>query len=327
MQELEYQCWLAKTSNLTSRQKSAAMSLLQQEGNLDIYPILENMRPSRQCPHCQSLNSVKRGIVRKLQRYQCKECRKTYNALTGTAFSRLRHREHWLSYAAELIEGSSIRLIAKRCSINKNTAFLWRHRFLHHPSSVHSQDFTGITEADETYFLESFKGQRNLPRPPRKRGGKASKRGLSTEQTPVLITRDRTGATLNAIFSSPSSKANITEALARKLSSDAILCTDTSKSFEAFAREQGICHRMINSKLGIRVLEQVFHIQNVNAYDSGLKRWMIRFKGVATKYLHSYLGWFRLQDRIGELLNPHRCLAEAIVGGAQDTCKVIRYPL
>jgi hypothetical protein len=37
-------------------------------------------------------------------------------------------------------------------------------------------------EADETYFLESHKGERHLPRPPRKRGGVAKKRGLSNEQ-------------------------------------------------------------------------------------------------------------------------------------------------
>ncbi len=44
-----------------------------------------------------------------------------------------------------------------------------------------------------------------------------------------------------------------------------------------------------------------FHIQNVNAYDSRLKTWMIRFHGVATKYLKNYLGWRRLLERYREL--------------------------
>ena len=40
----------------------------------------------------------------------------------------------------------------------------------------------GIAEADETFFLGSLKGKkRGMPRAPRKRGGKASKRGLSDE--------------------------------------------------------------------------------------------------------------------------------------------------
>lgn len=51
---------------------------------------------------------------------------------------------------------------------------------------------SGIAGADETVFLELLKGKkRRLPRARRKRGGKAAKRGLSDEQTPVLICRDR----------------------------------------------------------------------------------------------------------------------------------------
>ncbi len=38
----------------------------------------------------------------------------------------------------------------------------------------------GITEADETYLLESDKGKRNLSRKPRKRGGSARRRGNPT---------------------------------------------------------------------------------------------------------------------------------------------------
>jgi hypothetical protein len=55
---------------------------------------------------------------------------------------------------------------------------------------------TGIVEGDETFILESFKGKRSgLPRKPRKRGGKSAKRGLSAEQIPVIVARDRQGAT------------------------------------------------------------------------------------------------------------------------------------
>ena len=54
--------------------------------------------------------------------------------------------------------------------------------------------------ASETFFLESFKGQRHLPRIARKRGGKAAKRGLSTEQIPVLVVRDRHGETADFVL-------------------------------------------------------------------------------------------------------------------------------
>ena len=63
------------------------------------------------------------------------------------------------------------------------------------PSTCQSSKMNGIVEADETYFLESFKGQRKLLRPARKRGGKAVKKGTSKEQVPVLVVRDRHGET------------------------------------------------------------------------------------------------------------------------------------
>lgn len=55
-------------------------------------------------------------------------------------------------------------------------------------------------------------------------------------------------------------------------------------------------HKRLNISKGIRVIDKVFHIQNVNAYHSRLKQWIARFHGVASKYLEHYLGWFRLMD-------------------------------
>ena len=55
----------------------------------------------------------------------------------------------------------------------------------------------------------------------------------------------------------------------------------------------------------------IYHIQNVNNYDSRLKTWMRRFNGVATKYLDSYLGLQRTNDREGGTLSASTMLAAA----------------
>lgn len=49
---------------------------------------------------------------------------------------------------------------------------------------------------------------------------------------------------------------------------EAIRCSDGANVYKTFALEAGVAHRPINVQQGIRVLEGVFHIQNVNAYDS-----------------------------------------------------------
>lgn len=55
-----------------------------------------------------------------------------------------------------------------------------------------------------------------------------------------------------------------------------------------------------------------YHIQNVNAYVSRFDLWRARFKGVASHYLPSYLGWRRMIERDGERLTPRHCLAQAL---------------
>ncbi len=72
-----------------------------------------------------------------------------------------------------------------------NLSFTW---------ALRTRKLTGIVEADETCVPESRKGARNLERKARRRGGKASKRGLSDEQVPVLVVADRSGATVSAVL-------------------------------------------------------------------------------------------------------------------------------
>ena len=144
----------------------------------------------------------------------------------------------------------------------------------------------------------------------RKRGGKASKRGVSDEQIPGLIGRDRTGNTTDFVLEK-ADKAHICAALKPVLSRDSILCTDSGKARVA-ARQMGITPHRINRAAGMRVISKVYHVQNVNAYDSRLKTWRRRFQGVATHYLPSYLGWCRRIDRSKNALSPAAFLSAAI---------------
>ena len=83
-----------------------------------------------------------------------------------------------------------------------DTSFRWRHRFLAAAKDRKAGAVTGIVEADETFILKSAKGSRKLVgRAPRKRGGKAKKPGLSTdEHDAILIVRDRHGETTDAML-------------------------------------------------------------------------------------------------------------------------------
>jgi len=105
---------------------------------------------------------------------------------------------------------------------------------------------------------------------------------------------------------------HIGAALRPILAKDAILCTDSGKALGAAVRAMGITHRPINLAAGVRVIAGVYHVQNVNAYDSRLKEWMRQFHGVATRYLANYPGWRRLVERSRDALSPSVILRAAL---------------
>jgi transposase-like protein len=302
----------AKVTELTHAQRQALMRQLAAiEGQTASVGVIED-RMGSVCPHCGGTRMVRNGHAHGLQRYKCRGCQRSFNALTGTPLARLRQKGKWLAQAEAVREGLTIKQAAAKLQVAPSTAFRWRHRFLALPKTVHAQVLSGIAEADQTYFLHSMKGQRKITRKPRRRGGKAAKRGLSKEQVPVLVARDRAGATADFVLEADS-KDQVAAALKPILAVDAILCTDASGMLAAVAKELGIAHRPVNVSAGQRVVAGVYHIQNVNAYDSRLKNWMRRFHGVATKYLDSYLGWFRTLDRsAGTNLKP-ACLLEMAI--------------
>ena len=262
------------------------------------------------CPHCQSKKLQKWGSANKLQRYRCRACHKTFNALTGTPLAQLHKRELWQQHTQALIDGLSLRKTGGRIGVSLQTAFRWRHRFLKAPKTLKAKELKGVVEADETFFLYSEKGKRKLARKPRKRGGTAAKRGLSAEQVPVLIARDRTKATTDQILPDRSEKS-VTAVLKPVVAPDAVLVTDGDKAFGAFADNARILHISLVASRGEYAYED-YHFQNVNAYASGLKRWMTRFNGVATKYLDTYLGWNRMNDRDGSTLTAKSLLTASL---------------
>jgi transposase-like protein len=263
------------------------------------------------CPHCGGFAIGGWGRANGMPRYRCKGCEKTFTALTGTPLSGLHYKNRWIDQAQALISGESVVKAAARCQIDKTTAFRWRHRFLAALNFDKPKSLSGIVEADETFILESFKGLHGgLPRPARKRGGKAVKRGLSEEQIPVIVARDRTGATLDAVLPRLDA-ASLTAALGGVIAPATPFCCDGGAAITAFARR---------AKLEIHVLAAPgapipeapeYHINNVNAYHGRLKEWLRRFHGVATKNLATYLSWRRTVEALGTASTP-----EAWVMGA-----------
>ena len=152
--------WFSHVDELTAAQRKELAAVLSDppEGAASLAAIELGVDDERRCPHCGAGGAVSRGKARGLRRFRCKDCGKTFGALTGTALSGLHHKERWLAFGASLAEGETIKESAERCGIAPSTAHRWRHRFLAAVRQAPDR-LAGIVEADETIVLESRKGE------------------------------------------------------------------------------------------------------------------------------------------------------------------------
>ena len=318
-----YRKWLEDIDALSPAQRAEVQSLLAgRSSEAEVIAALERrVMAERCCAHCRHQGVICRGHANGLRRFHCLECGKTFNALTGTPLAHLHHKERWFDFAQSLGAREVVRTSAARCAIATSTAFRWRHRFLQ-AIKIDAARLGGIVEADETYILESRKGSRAWKqaeqkqpgvaapdRKPRKRGGKASKCGLSHEQVPILMAADRSGTTVSVVLATVSADA-IATVLAPLLSKDALLVTDGATAFPPCARQLGVTHEVLNPSAGEHV-RGALHIQTVNSRHERFKDLLRRHHGIATKHLDTYLKWFHLAG-IHTDPSPRACLDAAL---------------
>ncbi len=297
--------WVSRVDELTEAQRADALAILAGRSHGGAVAAIEMAAgDDRQCPHFQTPGAENRGTARGLRRYRCKACGKSFNALTGTSLSRLRHTDRGREFGQSLAQGETIEQAVARCGVAHSTAFRWRHRFLEAAKPDDSK-LGGIVEADETFVLSSLKGSQawkraengqpvaDLPeRKPRKRGGRASKRGLSHELVPVLVAADRSGTTISAVLPVANGDA-IKSVLDPVLCEDALLVTDGGKALASCATKMNVTHEVLNQSAGEHVRGDL-HIQTVNSRHERLKTFLRIHRGVSTKYLTNYLHWYHL---------------------------------
>jgi transposase-like protein len=158
----EFHGLLGQASRLSQRQRATLTRLLSEApAEETVVALLESKdTDQRRCPHCGGEHLHAWGKAHGLRRHRCTDCRRSFNALTGTPLARLRHKERWLTHGEALRDALSVRATAERCGVAVSTAFRWRHRFLRGAKTKQPNRLSGIVEADETFFRRSFKGSR-----------------------------------------------------------------------------------------------------------------------------------------------------------------------
>ena len=280
----------------------------------DCVALIEQAAVGKCCPRCGGARAHRCGQASELQRWRCLACGRSYNALSGTSLAHLRHKEHWLGYLQCLLDSRTVRASAEAVQVHRTTSFRWRHRMVAGFTSERPAQLAGTVEADETYLLESQKGSRKLTRPARRRGGVASHRGIGRDHECLLVACERAGSTLDFHCGrGPVTRRQLEQCLQPVLGAQSLLISDCAAAYRAFASQHGIAHETVNLRAGIRARGTI-HLNHVNGWHSRFKRWLIRFHGVASRYLIHYSGWRRVLDA-RRLIAPAQLLAAAVKPG------------
>ena len=134
---------------------------------------------------------------------------------------------------------------------------------------------------------------------------------LRPSRRSVLVARDRTGATTDAVLPKLSLAA-VTTALGGVVTPANHLCCDGGKAIVGFARRAQIPCHILPVPGSPRPEAPDLHINNVNSYHGRLKEWLRPFHGVATRYLDHYLGWRRTVDALGAIARPEVWLRSTV---------------
>jgi len=265
---------------------------------------ISTTRIRKPCPYCKSEKVYKRGKQNGVQMYRCNVCSKWYSEATGTPLQNIKLKSKWPAYLRCMEQGMSIKKIAKELGISIQTSFDWRHKILSSLDQFVPDQLSGVVECDEMELALSNKGERQLERKPRKRGSDFKRNQGKDEVTVVQIVTavERNGEKyLKAVESKRLSKEEIAMALGGKLADGVTLITDKHPSYKPFVKGlPSIKHKTILAKDHVDKKNKNVNLQKVNNTHAQLRKFLMPFNGVSSKYLQNYLNWFAYAGKLRE---------------------------
>lgn len=294
--------FIEKIKKLSYDDKQKIIKLLSDNlyiNDLDKYRS-EHIGEKVKCTYCNSDKIVKNGSQNNVQKFRCKDCKKTFGLHTGTSIYWLHHKEDWGKFIELTLESKSIRDIAKELKHSNQTIFNWRHKLLSSLENIFQKEFKGVVEMDDMLVRFNQKGRvNNFNEGLRRKRKTKNKRGISNEQVSVLFTIDRYKAIDLRILKL--GKINrftlgnvLDKGLKSRLNKENVIVTDGCTSYKSCLN--GFTHERLVLRKGQRV-RGVYHLNTLNSHSRNFKNWIdYNFSSVSTKYLQNYLYYFKMID-------------------------------
>ena len=254
-----------------------------------------------QCPRCQSQDIGPWGNYHYRSgctRYRCRDCKRTFNDLTGTLLHQSkRSLSHWILATFPLCLSCSSHRIARELGIRIRHGYRWcwwlRNMAL---SYEMGRQLDGTVEADDLYHTAGHKGQaktggtKSLGRKPRRRRKKREPgRGHYDKDRPAIIAwiSRQGGIVLHATRDFTIKTVQKAADVAVKTGSR--LYTDSASSYRAL---KGYVHDSVNHTQKEYARGDV-HENRAECLFSLLKPYLRVFRGISKTNLPGYLGFFQ----------------------------------
>ncbi len=264
------------------------------------------------CPRCHSQNLIKHGSSDSNNpRYKCQRCQKTFSASSNTLSSHsVQDIGIWTVFIKGLLRGETYNALAKTGGISTTTVRNWRLKvFVALEHLAEDVKLSGLVFADDTRIPYNFKGHHGSdfisPRNAHSRGGQTTMKNHLKNEICVLCAIDANRNSFSRCigFGNPSGK-RLSNGFVDKLDVDEnmVLITDGAQAFSRTVKDYSIPQwerrvtKKVNGKRVPNTAHGNMHIQITNNYHKRLKEFMVRYHGVASRFLPGYLLLFDYKE-------------------------------
>ena len=229
------------------------------------------------CPYCNENRIYKHGKSNNIQRYKCTNtsCNRTFSANHDSPFRYAKKfKTMWENYHILMNEGLTLRQCAVNLKINLITAFFWRHKILNSYSLDNdANEIKGYVELTKLILPENFKGNRNPP---------AGNRGRIQI---IAITSSTDVITAVPISRKLCTYKKLVELVNPKLHKDSYIIKSPNNWILLLAK-------LHNSNIKDIKKYDTTKTWSIPPFTTPIKKWLVRFNGVASKYIMHYVNWY-----------------------------------
>lgn len=279
---------------------------------------IHSVRKYQCCPYCGFTHFIKHGKYDGIQRYKCKneQCGRTFSSTTYSVWKYLKHKpEKWIRFVECMCENLTLKLCAKKLGISVSTAFYWRHKVFHAVENYYRpESFKNSVTVKDYSVTKCYKGSRNknFTYEEKIKNKIARFYGSMPTDVKILISAEDDDFPLISVeYEDKKVEKIFKKDVLNNVEKECYIhlySTGKSDIRECIINYNKTLSKTVRKRYGFKVkkdwigiydMHDDFQIcRSMKEYIPGLCCWIWHFKGIATKYIKHYYGFYSLVNSV-----------------------------